>query len=391
MSIGPQANDGDLVFRLIYDLLRNAGDPSSPLSAANALYNEGWLLRIAMELHSRGVKCLPIEFARDARWFSEPLLNSPFRARFRGDPLAERHTHADGVLGHVELATGSKRGLQIKSSASQFVVFEAKMYSTLSAGTKNCEEYDQATRNVACMAHTLSTRQLHPDKIESLAFIVVCPQECRGLHMPFLSKEVMANKITQRIGGYANTRPDEAGKLAEWSQQWLQPLLKKIEIQCHTWESIVSTSIGSSPAIGKAFEEFYNRCINAGRPAKQVPLQTFLTKPQPAEEKSVARPKSSGVSLIRLQPEFFSKFWPCITTPTYIHFSWGPGPQSRQLRHYPSPDGAFITLENCPSIAEIERLLDPMNCEKVYPKNKRKPYTECRFWYNEINRLNGHD
>ena len=65
------------------------------------LYNEGWMLRLLLDWHSRNPNAAtPIPFPANSIWYSEALLPSAFLARYRGDELAESWTHADGVIGN---------------------------------------------------------------------------------------------------------------------------------------------------------------------------------------------------------------------------------------------------------------------------------------------------
>lgn len=77
------------------------------------LYNEGWLLRLVLAAGSKGMACLPFRFEPGARWFSEALLYSRFLPCFRGDPLAESLTDADGVIGHFQFGPATKVGLEL--------------------------------------------------------------------------------------------------------------------------------------------------------------------------------------------------------------------------------------------------------------------------------------
>jgi len=71
---------------------------------ATEIYNEGWLLRLILDWFSgqRNLKH-PLAFTKKCCWFSESLIPSQFLARFRGDPLAEAWTHADGIIGNIKI------------------------------------------------------------------------------------------------------------------------------------------------------------------------------------------------------------------------------------------------------------------------------------------------
>ena len=97
---------------VILEMLR-ASDTDDAVLPPTTLYNEGWMLRLILSAGADGVSCLPFSFLPGSRWFSEALLHSPFLSRFRGDSLAETHTHADGVIGHFRFTPTTKTGLEL--------------------------------------------------------------------------------------------------------------------------------------------------------------------------------------------------------------------------------------------------------------------------------------
>ncbi|HEY0970151.1 MAG TPA: hypothetical protein VGE02_04130 [Gemmatimonadales bacterium] len=80
------------------------------------------------------------------------------------------------MIGHFEFRDG-RRAICLDRDARQLVVIEAKMYSTLSRGTRYAPEFDQAARNVACMAEVLARSGLEPEAMDRMAFVVVAPEE----------------------------------------------------------------------------------------------------------------------------------------------------------------------------------------------------------------------
>ncbi len=113
-------------------------DASGRVFPATELFNEGWLLRIILDWFS-GQSNLrhPLAFTKKCRWFSEGLIPSQFLARFRGDPLAESWTHADGILGNIKIGETGKTDIQVSDRATHLTVLEAKLFSKLSPGVSN--------------------------------------------------------------------------------------------------------------------------------------------------------------------------------------------------------------------------------------------------------------
>jgi len=129
------------------------------------IFNEGWLLRILLYNHHKGVQCFPFPRDTESRWFSEAQLPTIFKARYRGDSLAEKRTQIDGAYGHIKIRKRTKAWLTLEKGATYFNVLEAKMLSPLSEGLRNSPNYDQAARTVACMANTIESMEQHRIKL----------------------------------------------------------------------------------------------------------------------------------------------------------------------------------------------------------------------------------
>ena len=207
------------------------------------LYNEGWLLRLVLAAGSKGADCLPFRFDPTARWFSEALLYSAFLPRSRGDRLAESLTHADGVVGQFLFDATTKAGLVLDPKCSQFVVCEAKVFSSLSAGTKRAPTFDQAARNVGCMAETLRKARRRISLYKSLGFFVLAPESQikAGVFSVQMSKEGIRERLRERVQMYDGQPTHD--ELQKWLDEWALPLVDRIELSCHSWESIECRSL----------------------------------------------------------------------------------------------------------------------------------------------------
>jgi hypothetical protein len=160
---GPTSLCLDIVANLL-----NRCDSDQCVFPPTDLYNEGWLLRIILDWFShQGDLNHKLSFSDDCNWYSEALLPSQFLARFRGDPLSETWTHADGIIGHIKIGRDRKTDTTIGAGASHLVVTEAKMFSKLSAGLKNASYFNQAARYAACIAvkNALPSSAHHMDPI----------------------------------------------------------------------------------------------------------------------------------------------------------------------------------------------------------------------------------
>lgn len=164
----------------LLSILKRVEGPQSVIPPT-LLYNEGWMLRIVLDaladVPSASSASLPLRVPDDCRWYSEALLPSAFLARSRPDRLAESHTHADAAIGQFDIGRQSKGELALRAGATYFAVLEAKMFSALSSGVKNAPYFNQAARNVACVAEVLHRAGAKPEAMEYLAFHVVAPRE----------------------------------------------------------------------------------------------------------------------------------------------------------------------------------------------------------------------
>lgn len=215
------------------------------------------MLRLVMEWFSHQAPFQhPLTFEDKANWFSEALLPSAFSARFRGDRLAESRTHLDGVIGHFTIGDQGKADLALLPSATQFIALEAKIYSRLSATVKNAPYYDQAARNVACIAEVLRRANQPPAMVKALAFYVLAPksQIDKSMFRQDLNKESIKHKVEQRVQVYD-------GKYDAWCADWFYPTLDCIQIEALSWEGIVDEVAKYDPDSGSSLLEFLSNCL----------------------------------------------------------------------------------------------------------------------------------
>ncbi len=220
------------------------------------IYNEGWMLRIILSLQFDDIRCLPFSVSPKARWYSEALIASPFLPRRRGDPLAESHTHLDGAVGHFDFREGTKAGLALTPDATQFIVTEAKMFSKLSKGTTNARYYDQAARNVGCIAWEISLSCRSVEDFDSLGFYVLAPHEqiSNGVFEKQMKKSSIGKKVERRISAYAEDTK-KYDELQRWYTEFFLPTREQIDIQSISWESTLDL-IGD-----ESIYEFYKQCL----------------------------------------------------------------------------------------------------------------------------------
>jgi hypothetical protein len=268
------------MFNRIMRMLQSC-DTDQGVLPPSEVYNEGWMLRLILDWFSRQPPSdHQLSFEKGARWYSEILLPSQFLPRFQTDPLAESHTHADGVIGHFAIGRSGKGDIDLHPDAKQFVVIEAKIFSRLSKGIKNFGNYDQVARTTACIAETLSIKQQQINDISRLGFYVVAPEKqlkFEPTFQTFLQKDSIRIKVQKRIKAYSQS--PEAETKDKWFKKWFLPTLERLDIQSMSWEEILS-AIGSNDKVnGDALSEFYEKCLALYRPkpkfrsAEKLPIR----------------------------------------------------------------------------------------------------------------------
>jgi hypothetical protein len=243
----------------IADILLTCGTPGSRLPAT-LLYNEGWMVRLVLDWFAQqAMSDHPLSFAPAADWYTEALLPSAFRPRSRGDHLAESRTHADGVIGHIEVGRAGRGDLSLSGAAAQLTIVEAKLFSPLSAGTRRAPGYDQAARNVACIAEVVRRAEIRSPV--SLAFVVLAPAEHIQIDPSFrwADKGSIEAKVRARAAAYD-------GAVDRWVTETFLPVLEAVRIAMLSWESVIEYIGERDAEAGHQIGGFYSACLDHNRP-----------------------------------------------------------------------------------------------------------------------------
>lgn len=144
------------------------------------------------------------------------------------------------------------------------------MFSNLSKGTKNAPLYDQAARNVACMAEAIAQSGREVSEFESLGFFVLAPvREKRGNPNSNIearmSSESIRSAVAQRVLGYEIANRVEAQPLREWECRFLLPLIERLvavrRLAVLSWEECIEAIARRDSAEGAMLGAFYDRCL----------------------------------------------------------------------------------------------------------------------------------
>lgn len=232
-------------------------DPSKPHFRPTELYNENWLLKLVLHQASRMEDVsFPLGFQSDSTWFSEALLPTAFKARYQGDPLSESRTNADGVIGHIQIGAKAKADLDLEPSATQFTMVEAKVGSPLSKGTSTAKYFDQAARNVACMAEVITRAGIEASNLIRLDFIVLSPRYSieKGSFEEEMQPDSIREKVRKRVDAYE-------GQLDRWHDRSFTPLMERIQLNSLSWEDVIEWIGRERQETADQLAEYYDRCL----------------------------------------------------------------------------------------------------------------------------------
>lgn len=241
---------------ILTDLL-SAYDPESPNFRPTEIYNESWLVKLIMSQASLiPADDHPLSFFPGSSWYSEALLPTVFKARTQGDPLSESRTNADGVIGHFRIGHKAKADFELLENPGQFTVVEAKVGAPLSSGVIHAKYFDQAARNVACMAECLALANLNPASLERLGFIVLAPAKAidEGTFAEKMTKTSIQSKTEQRVTAYQ-------GDLDRWFQEKFLPTLERVQLHSLSWEDSIDWIRAHNPQAAAQLDDFYQLCL----------------------------------------------------------------------------------------------------------------------------------
>lgn len=140
------------------------------------------------------------------------------------------------------------------------------MASGLSAGTTHAPDFNQAARNVACVAHLVSDSLRDPGELTSLGFVLLAPSAriAEGIFAA-VDKTAICTAVTKR----AETFGADA---MEWCRTHFEPISRRCSVSAVSWETVLSQIAAADPIAGKGLSDFYKECLrhNPFRPTTTV-------------------------------------------------------------------------------------------------------------------------
>jgi hypothetical protein len=139
--------------------------------------------------------------------------------------------------------------------------------SLLSPGVSHARYFDQAARNVGCMAEVLMQRGKMVETYSRLGFYVLAPSKQLKKERSFrkyTSVESIKKKVADRVEEYEKI--GEGERKRAWFNDGFLPLIDRIEIKCLSWEEIISFISQRDTPFGHEINAFYENCLQFNRP-----------------------------------------------------------------------------------------------------------------------------
>jgi hypothetical protein len=92
--------------------------------------------------------------------------------------------------------------------------------------------------------------------LQGLVFVLLKSSQIfdRKLFENEMQRESMYRKVRRRVDQYVGTHD-------AWFNQWFQPTLERIDIQCISWEDTIAFIRNVDQKGGEAIDEFYAKCL----------------------------------------------------------------------------------------------------------------------------------
>jgi hypothetical protein len=153
-------------------------------------------------------------------------------------------------------------------------VVEAKMASLLSSGTTHAKDYNQAARNIACMAFMTINSSASLQSLERISFTLVAPRQRinEGAFTEHLDQDTVRRAVATRCAGFD-------ARSVEWFENDFTRFLSRCRISSIAWEDVVEGIAAEDAEFGSHLAEFYSACL---RYNPIVPLRARPSRPSTA-------------------------------------------------------------------------------------------------------------
>ena len=106
--------------------------------------------------------------------------------------------------------------------------------------------------------------------MSTIGFYVVATQSQldSGVFRDLLQKESITRRVEEGVAGY-RTRSD-GGEKEAWLTEWFLPTIERIVIDFLSWEAVAMAIADQDSEAGKAYSEFYLRCLRFNAPRRRA-------------------------------------------------------------------------------------------------------------------------
>jgi hypothetical protein len=134
------------------------------------------------------------------------------------------------------------------------------MFSGLSKGTKRALTFDQAARNIACIAEVLALSNRTAESFDRIGFVILAPKEQidGGVFSGACETDGIAEKVKARCASYGTAKQ-------RWFEESFLPLLSRVEPQVLSWEEIIQHVAEADTGAAQDLSEFFDRCLQFNR------------------------------------------------------------------------------------------------------------------------------
>lgn len=229
----------------IIEIINSIGTPM-PNVNPTVFYNEGWITRLlVLSSIQEKIKLGNVDFSCINNWTSEALISSPF---INAQNHREGYTHADIAVGDFKVDYSKRGKIIVNDDAILFGIIEAKMGSNLSKGTKHVKEYNQACRNLVCIAYNTL------DKADcKLFFYVVAPESKLEYHK--INAQIALNTVKQQVDYRFNLHQSETNIYSQKEQ--IIAKIEKCDIKAISYEGWIDLFKNSTAH--NDLQEFYEK------------------------------------------------------------------------------------------------------------------------------------
>ena len=153
------------------------------------------------------------------------------------------------------------------------------MFSKLSAGGEECPCFNQAARNVACIAEVLRRANKPPAEFSALGFYVLAPasQIQQRVFAEHLGKDSLRQTVQRRVSKYG-------GKRDTWFSDWFLSACERLDVRAVAWEDTKRRPTARGP-MANDWKAFYEKCLEFNKP----PVNTenaVRDRPEPGATRS---------------------------------------------------------------------------------------------------------